>query len=544
LTKLEQISSQIKKIQEQVAKTAEYIITDNEINTLIVDGPGDNLEQAYFKKYNIQEKLQRFTALNTVVTNVLIVRSDGEFFSGTSGYEDYYETYLQEPWFTKLKEKKVQKGFTVPHDFFYLSQTQKVISYVVNYKNDADKASPHYSLVLDIVYPEINSVFNDSLKDFEQIQLLNDEGELLFSSSSPESKPSMSDHTALIKDSFILHNRPYVENKEYIVINNSAMKEGWKQAAVISKAKLFHKINKIFVYYMFIIISSLIFTLILILPIILNITKPVSRLTHAMKRVSAGDFNTSITIKSGDELEVLGSGFNRMVFELKEHISSSLLHEEAKRKMQIDLLMSQINPHFIYNTLNTLIYLSHAERNRDAVKITLALINILQDSMKVGDGFSTLSEEKIIVERYMDIQQYRYPDRFTMEWKMDDGVQTAAVPKMIIQPLVENALFHGICPDDSEGVIRVQARLMNGTLEITVEDNGIGMDEQTVERVFTQPQNPIKSDQTRGIGLRNIKERIHFLYGSNYGMEIQSRRGTGTRVVLNIPFKPNTQIQV
>jgi two-component system sensor histidine kinase YesM len=535
LTKLEQISSQIKKMQEQIAKTAEYVITDGEINTLIVDKGGTNLEQAYFKKYNTQEKLLRFAALNTLVYSVLIVRSDGEFFSNFRGYEDYFQQYLKGSWFTKLMEKKTKNSFTPLHDIFYLGKTQQGMSYVVSYKNEADKAGPNYSLVLDIVYPEIKNVFSDSLHDFEQIQLLNNEGEILFSG--PEQ--TTSDYSELIKASLSESNRAYIENKDYIVIVNSGMKEGWKQAAVISKAKLFQKINKIFIYYMIIILSSFIFTLVFILPIIFNITKPISRLTQAMKLVSAGNFNTSISIKSGDELEVLGYGFNRMVLELKEHMATSIQNEETKRNMQISLLMSQINPHFIYNTLNTVIYLSHADRNRDAEKITLALISILQDTIKPedGDGCSTLSEEKNIIDKYMDIQQYRYPERFKLEWTMDDEIQDAIVPKMMIQPLVENALFHGICSTDVPGIILVQIRLMNGTLVITVEDNGIGMDEQTVEQIFIVPKTALRSDQTRGIGLRNIKERIHFLFGSNYNMEIQSQLGSGTRIVLRLPFK-------
>ncbi|MBD2870836.1 sensor histidine kinase [Paenibacillus arenilitoris] len=532
-TKLEQISSQIQKMQEQVAKTAEYVITDTELNESLLEAPGMSLEQEYFKKVAIQEKLQRFIALNSTVTNVLIVRGDGEFFSAFSGYDDYYKQYLSQPWFTGLQEKRVQKGFSVPHDSFHLSKMQTGISYVVNYRNELSLTSPHYTLVLDIYYPELKNVFNDSRGDFEQIRLLNQDGAPIVSS--PER--TAADHTVLIQGGLADPERPYAENDDYIVITNRSMKEGWKQAAIISKEKLFHKINKILVYYIWIIISSLVFTLILILPVIFNITKPISRLVSAMKRVSVGDFNTSIAIRSGDELEILGGGFNRMVSEIKAHMAASLQNEETKQRMQIELLLSQINPHFIYNTLNTLIYLSHAERSRDAAKIALALIGILQDSMKVGDGFSTVSEERSIVERYVDIQQFRYPDRFAVEWDIEEEARDAVIPKMVIQPLVENALFHGICPMDGQGTIRIRTVLEGETLTVSVEDDGVGMDEATWRLKLRSPEAAGTSNQTRGIGLRNIKERIRFLYGPAFGLSVESEPGVGTRVVLKLPFR-------
>ncbi|WP_240420492.1 sensor histidine kinase [Paenibacillus periandrae] len=530
MTKLAQISSQIQKVQDTAVKTTEYIVSDNEINTLIIPNSSASLEQTYFQKYNIQEKLKRFTALNISILNVMIVRNDGEVFSSNSGYGDYFTGYLQESWFVPFRENRLKRGFSIPHNFFFSNGLQKVISYVVSYRNSEDKTSEKYFLVLDIGYSEIANAFSKGQNDFEQILLFNEEADILFNSRSDRKYEDYVGHT-------FLSNQNFFENNDYIAITDNVMKDGWMQAGIISKTKLFDKINKMYIYLLFILLSSFLFILIMILPLILNITKPILKLTQAMRRVSTGDLIPQISIKSGDEMEILGSGFNLMVTQLKHQIESSIQHEELKRQMQINLLMSQINPHFLYNTLNTVIYLSEARRNEDVAKITTALIDILQDTIKTGEGgvFSTLREEKSIIHKYVEIQQYRYPEKFRLEWAIDDNLMDIIIPRMLIQPLVENALFHGICASENFGIISIGARLEEKHIILSVEDNGIGMEQQTLEQVQTFSHNGNNADSIRGIGLSNIKNRIQFHYGEDCDLNIRSAPLAGTVVSFRLP---------
>ncbi len=530
-TKLAQISFQLRKVQEQVTKTAEYIVSDEEIRSLIYVPASPSLEVNYFRKQAVQEKLKRFAALNHFIQNIVIVRPDKETFSNNSGYEDYFVDYLKQDWFvSKLNDRS---GFSEPHKLFYIGSNRQVFSYILKYRPIGDNVSPYSYLVMDIAYSEIDNAFLQSAGDFDQIRLSMPSGSLLY-----ESRPDlpMEDDTFMKKA--LSSDQAYIEDSGRIVISDSSMSQNWKQVALLSKDRLFEKINRIFYFYVIIILSGFAFSLVVMLPIILSLTKPLSRLTHAMKRVAVGDLNTSVSIRSGDELEILGAGFNRMVHDLKSHIESSISHQDMRRKMQIDLLMAQINPHFIYNTLNTVIYLCHAERNRQAAEMTQALISILQDTIKTGDGaeFATLREEQRIVDKYALIQQTRYPNRFRLLWDLDETLIDTLVPRMLVQPLVENAILHGIFPSDNEdGQIVIRAYRESDQMVLEVEDNGVGMDEIVSVNAHTELM--AGPERTRGIGLGNIRERIEFHFGLPYGVVIERAEGQGTRVRIRLPLK-------
>lgn len=527
-TKLAQISFQLNKIQEQVLKTAEYIVSDEEITELAYAPPGPDIETEYFRKQAIQEKLGRFVALNNFILNVLIVRPDGETFSNYSGYEDYFDEYLRQDWFVKMKNSR--RNYSEPHPFFFISGNRQVFSYVLQFRPIGQRTTADSYLVIDIAYSELSNVFLQSSRDFEQIELYTGANALLYSTGR---ELTSSDQESM--DEALRSGASFREDADRIVLTDETMNQGWKQAALLSKSRLFEKINRIFYFYIVIILSGIAVTLIVMLPIIVNLTKPLIRLTNAMKRVAVGDLGTSVAIRSGDELEILGAGFNRMVGDLRHLIDTSIRNEEAKRKMQIDLLMAQINPHFLYNTLNTVIYLSHANRNGQVVEVTQALIGILQDTIKTGEGAvrASLAEEKQIVDKYAVIQQTRYPGRFRLIWEIEEELLDQPVPRMAMQPIVENAIVHGIIPSDrEEGLIVVRAYRDEERLCLEIEDNGRGMEASSSEESVL----PKRTDRTRGIGLSNIRDRLHSDFGAAARLEVSSERGRGTVVRILIPL--------
>ncbi|WP_276356615.1 sensor histidine kinase [Cohnella caldifontis] len=530
-TKLAQVSFQLKKIQEQVMKTAEYIVSDEEIAALVSQPASPDIEKDYFRKQAVQEKLQRFAALNNFILNILLVPPGGETYSNYSGYEDYFADYLMQDWFLKMKDSR--SGYSEPHPFFYIGGNRQAFSYVLKYRPIGDQTGPYSYLILDVAYSELDNVFRQSERDFEQMALYTGSGALLFSSA-----PALGRDDAAFLKQALDSGTDFQEDAERIALTDEAMNQGWKQAALISKKQLFEKINRVFYFYVIIILSGIAVTLIVMLPIIVGLTRPLSRLTQAMKRVAAGDLNTHVSIKSGDELEILGGGFNRMVTDLKDLIESSIRDEEMKRKMQIDLLMAQINPHFVYNTLNTLIYLAHAGRNAQAVEVTQALIGILQDTVKTGEGAvrAPLAEEKKIVDKYALIQQTRYPGRFKLRWELEDGLLDKPVLRMALQPLVENAIVHGIVPSEREqGEIAVRAYRESGDFVLEVEDDGRGFARSEADPVRS-PALPEVHERTRGIGLSNIRERLRTTFGAAARLEIERGSAGGTLVRLRFPL--------
>ncbi|MGG4146063.1 histidine kinase [Paenibacillus algorifonticola] len=531
-TKLAQISFQLKKIQEQVVKTAEYIVSDEEITALINAPASEDIEVNYFRKQAVQEKLGRFVALSNFILNVVIVAPNEETYSNYSGYEEYFSEYLKQDWFVKMKNSRA--AYSEPHPFFFISGNRQVFSYVLKYRPIGQELDAESYLVIDIAYSELSNVFLQSAQDFEQIELFTGSSALLL-----EANDKLPDADRSFMTSVLQSGEPFAEDARTIVLMDDAMNQGWKQAALLSKSKLFMKINRVFFFYIIIIVTAIIVTLIVMLPIIVNLMKPLIRLTNAMKRVAVGDLGTSVHIRSGDELEILGTGFNRMVRDLKSLMDTAVQNETVKRQMQIDLLMAQINPHFLYNSLNTVIYLSHANRGVEAAEVTQALISILQNTIKTGEGAvrAPLSEEKRIIDKYTVIQQTRYPGQFRLVWELDEALLDRSVPRLALQPLVENAIVHGIIPSDlEEGTIIVRAYRDGEQLVLEVEDDGQGMTVPEEGWRMQMGQVGQEPERTRGIGLSNIQERLQTHFGASARLEVFSEWGAGTLIRIKLPW--------
>ncbi len=530
-TNILQISQQLKMMQEQIKKTATYVITDEDVGELIGTDFKDEINE-YYVKVDVAQRLTRFGAISDYVSDIIIIREDGNIFSNTVSFENYYREIIKEPWYEDFIKQGKKTGFTSIHNVFIGNVYEDAFSYITRYESKNGNSTSKYTLVFDIKCKAVNKIFEKSASDFEKLMLINGDSGMLYNSHPGESEPQKQ-----IIEEVISSKKDYVEDRQNLAIADVTLYDGWKQVAIISKARLFDKVKNIFPYFFVITMLSLIFIIILIIPIVMNITKPLSRLVEAMKKVSRGDFDTKISVKTKDEFEIIGEGFNKMVGELNDYIKVSLHNEKMKRKMQIDLLISQINPHFIYNTLNSVIYLTHAGRNGDAIKITESIISILQDTVKTGEDaiFALVREELKIVDNYINIQKYRYPHKFDVEIKLEGDMEEVKMPRMALQPIVENALFHGIYPSDSQGILKIHIWEDGGKMYVCIEDNGVGMDEETLKNIYKAQGISRASNHTRSIGLRNVRERLAHLYESEAGIEILSRTGEGTRVVIHFP---------
>ncbi len=265
----------------------------------------------------------------------------------------------------------------------------------------------------------------------------------------------------------------------------------------------------------------------------------ISRFSITMEKVANGDLNVNLPTGGGDEISILAEGFNKMVQELKWYINKSIENEKVKREMEINLLISQINPHVIYNTLNSVIYLAKEKRSSDVVKMVESFISLLHDSIKIGDEalFATIKQEIKSINDYVTIQHFRYPDKFTVQWEVDNSLLDFKIPRTIIQPLVENALFHGICPLESAGIIRIYIKSTDDYLSIIVSDNGEGMDSERLEELMHTDENELATTTVKSIGLMNIKERIEYFYAGKGAVIINSIQGEGTKVEIRIPLE-------
>lgn len=301
-------------------------------------------------------------------------------------------------------------------------------------------------------------------------------------------------------------------------------------------------------------IAALLSIILLIGTTMIYLLRPVKELLTAMDAIGKGNLAVRADVNTGDEFELLGNHLNTMAQKLSENFQDRLRVEREKHEMEYSLLVAQINPHFIYNTLNTVIYLAGRDRTRDVVKITKALIELLQGGIKLsGDrNLSTVDEELTVIRNYVLIQNYRYADKFRMVITCDDRIRNRKIPASIIQPFLENALFHGIVPLKRTGTVSLSIKGIDnngaGATEILLADDGVGMTEEKIklllsgnEREPEPEQEPEQKpeqaqEQSRNhIGITNVLSRLRLLYGDTYRFSIDSAEGKGTRLIIFLP---------
>ena len=273
-----------------------------------------------------------------------------------------------------------------------------------------------------------------------------------------------------------------------------------------------------------------------------GITSPIRLLSEGMEQFAAGDMSAHVEVRSHDELERLSTNFNEMVASIHRLLSQAVEDEKIKKKLKFDMMISKIHPHFIYNTLKSVIVMAKKQGNEDVVQRVRALILILQDGMAVHEDLltDTLRTECGVIAAYAAIQNYRYKNKFTIEYDIDPQLKDVLIAKNILQPLVENAIFHGLLPKPGPGHIRLSVhRLPDQRLSLRLEDDGVGLDAELAARIEKGAEalreHRCQEDSVHSIALVNVLERLEFLYGSRLSFHVQSAPGQGTAFLLEVP---------
>ncbi len=267
-----------------------------------------------------------------------------------------------------------------------------------------------------------------------------------------------------------------------------------------------------------------------------SITTPIRMLCEKTAMIAKGDFTTRTSCENHDELSILSDSFNDMAFKLEQQVKSIKLEQENLRYMESKLLQTQINPHFLYNTLDTIVWLIEGDKNKEAIDIVISLSEFFRIVVSKGKDFITIREEEIHIKSYLQIQQSRYKDILDYEINIPEELYGYQILKLTMQPLIENSLYHGIKMLRARGKITVTGEIMDEVICFHVIDNGIGMDEEELNALRKEIETP-GSKQSAGFGLANVNKRIKLNYGNIFGLDIQSKKGEGTNIRIKIPAR-------
>lgn len=259
--------------------------------------------------------------------------------------------------------------------------------------------------------------------------------------------------------------------------------------------------------------------------------EPVQKLDTAMRRVEQGDYSVELESGAEDELGRLTANFNRMTREYRENLERSVQRERELNETRLSMLQAQLNPHFLYNTLDSIKWMGVTNGVPQVAGMATDLAALLRAGIS-GEKLITLEQELELIDRYLEIQEMRFADSFTCEVEVEDRFQHCIIPKLVLQPIVENAIIHGVS-DMEYGYIKISAREERGDLILTVSDNGKGISEDVLE-LLNSPGHQMPGGH---LGLSNVDRIIRLYYGESYGIEVFSSPGEGCRVELRLPFE-------
>lgn len=269
------------------------------------------------------------------------------------------------------------------------------------------------------------------------------------------------------------------------------------------------------------------------------IANPITKLRLLMKSAETGNFDVHFIRKYNDEIGQLGESYNTMIDKISELIHTVQVQEKNKRKAEIEILQAQIKPHFLYNTLDTIQWMAQEHDAQDVVDLVANLTNMLRIVLSKGNEIITVGMEIKHVESYLMIQKTRYEDKLNYEIHVDDSILSCCVVKLILQPLVENAIYHGIKEKRGPGLIRIIGRQENSKIHFQVIDNGIGMTPKKVEQINQLLKQDSIQQNNVGYGIFNVNSKIRLNFGGEYGLRFHSVYGEGTTVDVWHPLLNN-----
>jgi len=324
------------------------------------------------------------------------------------------------------------------------------------------------------------------------------------------------------------------EGRERLVIIDTVNNARWRIVGVAFMDELMSGLNQFTTVMALILFLCIIITIFLARYVSAWISRPIKELERLMLAVERGDFSEPPTVKGNQEVLALSQSFTLMILRIRELMDDIVKSQELKRKFELDALQAKINPHFLYNTLDSVVWMAEQNDTEGVIRMISALAKLFRVSISKGHDIITISEELEHVRNYLIIQQIRYQGQFEFSILVDEDIQNSPTIKLIVQPIVENAIYHGIKYLQEMGHIDIKVyRRKPGAIVLEIRDNGVGMDEEKLTKILSFDGSHFPKGN--GIGVRNVHQRVQLYYGSDFGLEISSELDVGTLVRIVIP---------
>ena len=447
-------------------------------------------------------------------------------------------------WFKNAMDQMENLHFSTPHVQNLFDDTSYRYYWVISLSRAVELTSKGNSrlgvLLVDMNYSSIEQLFSkaNTSNSLEYLYLIDDSGEIIYHPKQKLIYTDFYDENNIKAASYDdgSYEEEFNGEKRLVTVKRISY-TGWKIVSVVPMKSFSMGLNDT-KYFVVILVSLSLIAIITINQLVsAGIAKPLKKLNNSVKEWESGNMNPSIYIGGPTEVEHLGKTLSSTVKQIDQLMKDIVVKQEEKRKSELDALQSQINPHFLYNTLDSVVWMIEGEKNKEAVFMITQLASLFRISLSKGKTIISIEDEIKHAKNYMNIQLVRYKNKFSVEFDIEPDILKCCTVKLIVQPILENAIYYGMEYMDGEGEIRVHGYKNENDVFIDVEDNGLGMRQEEVDNLLIEnEESPRVKKHGSGVGLINVNKRIKLRFGEEYGLEIESVPDEGTRVRIHIPY--------
>lgn len=481
------------------------------------------------------------------IANIALLSKEGELLEAVPAARLKTELDVtKEEWFGNTLERTDNLHFTIPHVQYIFDNGENQYRWVITLTRAVEithgTSTEQGILLIDIRYSSLQQILeNITLGNQGYLYMVSSGGELIYHPKMQLIETGqMSENIATAVEYRDGNYREWYDGEWRDVSVKSVGYTGWKLLSVTPEKGLPLNNLKMRLFVVFVVAA---FLLVLILTntfISSRITTPIQKLEWSVNAIEAGDLDTEVYMGGSYEIRHLGRSIGDMAKRIKALMQDIVTEHESKRKSEFDTLQSQINPHFLYNTLDIIVWMIENEQKQEAVAVVTALARFFRISLSKGKSIITVRDELEHVRNYLTIQQMRFKNKFTYHIDAKEDVMELVSLKLILQPLVENAIYHGMEFMDGDGEIGVEVYRESEDLWFRISDNGLGMTAEQVESLLSEKEH-ISSKRGSGIGVKNVNERIRLYFGEEYGLTIQSEPDDGTVISIHLPARIYTE---
>ena len=483
------------------------------------------------------------------VSNIALFSKDGELVDTVPAARIKTDLDVtKEEWFSDTLERTENLHFTMPHVQYIFDNDENQYTWVITLTRAVELtrgvSTEQGILLIDITYGSLKQLLDSiTMGNHGYLYMISSGGQLIYHPQMQLIDAGQLEENIQAAVGYRDGNyRESYQGRIRDVTVKSVGYTGWKLVGVTPEQDSYLNTLKTKLFMVFLVGLFLLILMIINASISSRITVPIRELEKSVNALETGNLDAEVYQGGSYEIRHLGRSIGDMAKQIKVLMQDIVAEHESKRKSEFDTLQSQINPHFLYNTLDIIVWMIENEQKSEAVKVVTALARFFRISLSKGKSIITVRDELEHVRNYLMIQQMRFKNKFPYPIDAAPEVLGLASLKLMLQPLVENAIYHGMEFKDGDGLIAVTAVQKEDGLWFTIQDNGLGMTEEQVESLLTEHAH-VSSKRGSGIGVKNVNERIRLYFGNEYGLSIGSEPDEGTTIRIHLPAVDYREIQ-